>query len=58
MNLPAFFWRLQTKESVLSVNKSKNTGEKTFNEHDFDIESNHELIKDKKNIFGVNFLGF
>ena len=55
MNLPGFFWRLQTKESVLNVNKSKNTGENTFNGHDFDIESNHELIKDKKTFLGLIF---
>ena len=49
--LPAlfFFLRFQTKERDLRVNKSKITGENTFNRDQFEIEGNHRSNKDKKN---------
>ena len=42
MKLPVFFGRLRTKEQNATVNKSKITGENTFNGYDIDIESTHE----------------
>ena len=41
VKLLAFFLRFQTEERVLTVNKSKITGENTFNEDHFEIEINH-----------------
>ena len=51
VKLPTFFWRFQTKERVLKVNKSKITGKNTFNGYHFDIEGDHESSKDKKTLF-------
>ena len=48
MKFPAFLFRYQTKEHVLRVNKSQNTGENAFNEDLFEIEENHESTKDEK----------
>ena len=48
LKLPAFFWRFQNKERVLRVNKSKITGENTFNGNNFDSEGNHGSSKDEK----------
>ena len=53
MKLSAFFLRFQTEERVLRVNKSKITGENTFNGNDFEIEGNHESSKDEKTLFWV-----
>ena len=45
---------IQIEELVLRVNKSKITGENTFNGNHFGIERNHESGKDKKkNICGT-----
>ena len=41
VKFPAFFFRFQTKEHVLSVNKSEITGENAFNGDILDIEDNH-----------------
>ena len=38
---------------VVKVNKSKITGQNTFNRHDFENEGNHESNKDKKTFLGV-----
>ena len=51
--LPAFFSRFQTEEFVLTVNKSKITGENTFTGNYFGIEGNHGLGKDEKKLFRV-----
>ena len=53
VKLPAFFFRFQTKERVLRVNKTKITGENTFNGDYFDIESNHESSEDEITLFWV-----
>ena len=45
------FLRIQTKELVLSVNKSKITGENTFNGDHCEIGGNHGSGKDKKGLF-------
>ena len=39
------------------VNKGKITSESTFNGDHFEIGDKHGLSKDKKNIFGVFFVG-
>ena len=51
MKLPAFFLRFQTGEPVLRVNKSKTTGENTFNGYYFESQDNHALSKDEKTLF-------
>ena len=51
MKLPAFFFRFQTEERVVRVNKSEITDEDTFNGDLFEIEDNHESRKDKKTWF-------
>ena len=38
---------------MLKVNKSKITGENTFNRDHFETEGNHESSKDKKALFWV-----
>ena len=48
-----FLSRLQTKERVLRVNKSKITGEDTLNEDNFGIKGNQESSKDEKFCFGI-----
>ena len=54
LKLPAFFLGFQTEERLLRVNKSKITGENTFNGDHFDIEGNHESSKDKKSfVLGI-----
>ena len=53
LKLPAFFLRIQTEERVLRVNKSKITGENTFNGDHFEIEGKHGLSKDEKTLFWV-----
>ena len=53
MKLPALFWRFQTDECILKVNKSKITSENTFNGYNFDIEGKHESSKGKKTLFWV-----
>ena len=42
-NLPLFI--------ILRVNKTKITGENTFNGNHFETEGNHGLNKDKKTLF-------
>ena len=51
VKLPAYFWRFQTEEFVLRVNKSKITGENTFNGDHFEIEDNHESTEDEQTLF-------
>ena len=41
LKLLAFFFRFQTEERVLKVNKNKITGENTSNGDHFEIEANH-----------------
>ena len=47
------FLRFQTKERVLRANKSKITGENTFNGDHFEIEGNHRSSKDEKILFWI-----
>ena len=56
--LLAFLSRFQTKEQILWVNKSKITGENTFNGDHFGLKGDHESIKEVKILFGVIFQGF
>ena len=58
LKLPAFFLRFQTEECVLRVNKSKITGENTFNGNNFDSEGNHGSSKDEKTLFWVFLMIF
>ena len=51
--ITSFFFIFQTEEWVLRVNKSEITGENTFNGDHFEIEGNHESIKDEKTLFWV-----
>ena len=51
VKLPVFFFRFQTKERVLRVNKTKITGENTFNGYYFEIETNHESSEDEITLF-------
>ena len=51
--LLAFFLRFQFKEQVLRVNKSKITGENTFNGDHFGVEGNHGSSKGEKILFWV-----
>ena len=54
LKLAALLLRCQTEERVLKVNKSKITGENTFNRDHFEIECNHRSSKDKKNfVLGI-----
>ena len=53
VKLQAFFLRFQSKQRVLTVNKSKITGENTFNVDHFEIETNHGSSKDEKTFFWV-----
>ena len=53
VKLPAFFQKCQSEERVLRVNKSKITGENTFNGDHFEIQGNHESSKDEKTLFCV-----
>ena len=46
-------WKFQSEEHVLRVNKSKITGENTFNGDHFEIQGNHESSKDEKTLFCV-----
>ena len=57
VKLPAFFLRFQTEERVRRVNKSKITGQNTFNGDHFEIERNPESSKGKKT-FWVFFYRF
>ena len=52
VKLPAFF-RLQTEERVLKVNKSKIIGENIFNGDHFGTEGNHESSNDEKTLLWV-----
>ena len=49
--LPACFLRFQTKECILRVNKSKITGENTFNGDHFELGGNHESSRHEKILF-------
>ena len=51
VKLPAYFWRFQTKECVLRVNKSKITSEYTFNGDHLETEDNHEPTEDEETLF-------
>ena len=51
--LPAFFQRFQTKEHVLSINKTKSSGENAFHGYHFETEGNHESSNDKKTLFWI-----
>ena len=53
VKLRPFFWKFQTEERVLRLNKSKITSENTFNRYDFDIEGNYESYKDRRTLFWV-----
>ena len=53
VKLPAFFFRLQTEERVVRINKSKITGKNTFNGDQCLIEGNRGSIKDEKTLFWV-----
>ena len=46
-------FRLQIAECILRVNKSKITGENTFNGDHFDIGDNHGSSKNEKILFWV-----
>ena len=46
-------FRFKTEERVLRVNKSKSTGQNTFNGDHFDIGDNHGSSKDEKILFWV-----
>ena len=46
VKLAAFFFRFQTEEYVVNVNKSEITGENAFNGDLLEIEDNHESSKD------------
>ena len=50
VTLPPLFWRFQTKEDILRVNKSKITAENNFSEYHFDIEGNYQSSKDKNTL--------
>ena len=52
LKLTITFFRFQIEECVLRVNKSKITGENTFNGDPFQIGDNHGSSKDKKFSFG------
>ena len=45
VKLPTLFFRFQTEERVLRVNKSEITGENAFNADLLEIEDNHGSIK-------------
>ena len=51
MKLPATFLRFQTKDGVLKLNKSKNTGENAFNGGLFEIEDNHGQSEEENTWF-------
>ena len=51
--LVVFFFRFQTKEQALRVNKSKITGRNPFKGNDFGIEDNHGSSKGKNILFAV-----
>ena len=51
VKFPKSFLRFQTKEHVLSVNKSQITGQNAFNGKNFDAKENHELSKNEKTYF-------
>ena len=51
VKLLVFFFRFQTKECILSVNKSEIAGENAFNGDLFEIDDNHESSKDEKSWF-------
>ena len=51
VKLPAFFFRFQTEEHALTVNKSEITGQNAFHGDIFEIEDNHEGSKDEKTEF-------
>ena len=53
MKLRAFFLRFQTEGCVLKVNKSKVTGEFTFNGDHFEIKGSHRSSKEGKTLFYV-----
>ena len=58
LKLPAFLLRFQTEEYVLRVNKSKITGENTFNGNNFEIQGSHGSSKDKKTLCWIFFMIF
>ena len=51
MNLPAFFYRFQTEERLLRINKSEITAENTFNGDHFADKGNCDSNNDKKYCF-------
>ena len=53
LKLLAFFLRFQPEERVLRVNKSKITGENSFNCDHFEIEGSHGSSKNEKTFFRV-----
>ena len=53
MELATIFLRIQTKESILRVNKSEITGRNTLNGDHFEIKGNHELNRDQETLFLV-----
>ena len=48
VKLPRICLKFQTKEPIVSVNKSEITDENGFHEDIFEIEDNHESRKDEK----------
>ena len=56
IEITSIFLRFQTEQCVLRVNKSKITGEKTFNVDHFEIEIKHGSSTDEKTLFWVFLL--
>ena len=50
IKVPAFFEKFQTEEYILSVNKSKNTAENTFNGDHFWTEGNNKPSNKEKTL--------
>ena len=55
MKVPAGYFIFQTKEHLLTVNKSEITSEHAFTQNFFGIEDNNELSEDKNTWFQVVF---
>ena len=51
LKLLVIFFRFQTGECILRVNKCRITSENTFNRDHFEIEGNHGTSKDEKSLF-------
>ena len=49
--LPAFFQRFQTEKQVVKVNKSKITGENTFDGDHFATVANYDSNNGEENLF-------